>query len=127
MHSSYLHLLTISTYVLSCLLVYFLQRRGVYLSAKHNPSIITRRMYYVVFPTIPTLELLGTQLPGKLFSPSYICKNCPTTFYCIFQSVWVPMTTTQNIRVYFLSFKKHFFIMVPTLNSFKKFFIQSVF
>ena len=71
-HSSYLHLLTISTYVLSCLLVYFLQRRGVYLSAKHNPSIITRRMYYVVFPTIPTLELLGTQLPGKLFSPSDI-------------------------------------------------------
>ena len=24
-------------------------------------------------------------------------KNCPTTFYCIFQLVWVPMTTTQNI------------------------------
>ena len=30
-------------------------------------------------------------------------KNCPTTFYCIFQLVWVPMTTTQNIRVCFLS------------------------
>ena len=25
-------------------------------------------------------------------------KNYPTTFYCIFQLVWVPMTTTQNIR-----------------------------
>ena len=30
-------------------------------------------------------------------------KNCPTTFYYIFQLVWVPMTTTQNIRVCFLS------------------------
>ena len=30
-------------------------------------------------------------------------KNCPTTFYCIFRLVWVPMTTTQNIRVCFLS------------------------
>ena len=30
-------------------------------------------------------------------------KNCPTTFYCIFNLVWVPMTTTQNIRVCFLS------------------------
>ena len=36
-------------------------------------------------------------------------KNCPTTFYCIFQLVWVPKTTTQNIRVCFLSSKKHFF------------------
>jgi hypothetical protein len=32
-------------------------------------------MYYVVFPTIPTLELLGTQLPVKLFSQSYIFKK----------------------------------------------------
>ena len=32
-------------------------------------------MYYVVFPTIPTLELLGTQLPGKLFSTTYISKK----------------------------------------------------
>ena len=23
-------------------------------------------------------------------------KNCPTTFYCIFQLVWVPMSTSQN-------------------------------
>ena len=30
-------------------------------------------------------------------------KNCPTTFYYIFQLVWVRMTTTQNIRVWFLS------------------------
>ena len=30
-------------------------------------------------------------------------KNCPTTFYCIFQLVQVPMTTTQNIRLCFLS------------------------
>ena len=30
-------------------------------------------------------------------------KNCPTSFYCIFRVVWVPMTTTQNIRVCFLS------------------------
>ena len=41
-------------------------------------------------------------------------KNCPTTFYCIFQLVWVPMTTTQNIRVCFLSSWKHFFHKVPT-------------
>ena len=26
-------------------------------------------------------------------------KNCPTTFHCIFQLVWVSMTSTQNIRV----------------------------
>ena len=26
-------------------------------------------------------------------------KNCPITFYCIFHLVWVPVTTTQNIRV----------------------------
>ena len=25
-------------------------------------------------------------------------KNNPSTFYCIFHSVWVPMTPTQNIR-----------------------------
>ena len=31
-------------------------------------------------------------------------KNCPTTFYCIFQLVWVPMTTAQNIRVCFRTF-----------------------
>ena len=43
------------------------------------------------------------QLPGRLFSPSDKSKNCPTTFYCIFQLVWVPMTTTQHIRVCFLS------------------------
>ena len=36
-------------------------------------------------------------------------KNCPTTFYCIFQLVWVPMTTTQNIRVCFLSSKNTLF------------------
>ena len=30
-------------------------------------------------------------------------KNCPTTFYCIFQLLWVPMSTTQSIRVCFLS------------------------
>ena len=36
-------------------------------------------------------------------------KNCPTTFYCIFQLMWVPMTTTQNIRVYFRSFYKTLF------------------
>ena len=34
-------------------------------------------------------------------------KNCPTTFYCIFQLTWVPMTTTQNIRVCFLSSSGH--------------------
>ena len=44
------------------------------------------------------------QLPGRLFSPSDIlAKNCPTTFYCIFQLVWVPKTTMQNIRVCVLS------------------------
>ena len=36
-------------------------------------------------------------------------KNCPTTFYCIFQFVWVPMTTAQNIRVCLLSSRKNFF------------------
>ena len=45
-------------------------------------------------------------------------KNCPTTFYYIFQLVWVSMTTTQSIRMCFLSSRKHFFIRVPPLNSF---------
>ena len=40
-------------------------------------------------------------------------KNCPTTFYCIFQLVWVPMSTTQSIRVCFLSSRKHFFHKGP--------------
>ena len=44
-----------------------------------------------------------TQLPGRLFSPSDICKNCPTTFYCIFQLVRVPMSTMQSIGLCFLS------------------------
>ena len=44
-------------------------------------------------------------------------KNCPTTFYCIFQLVWVPMTTTHNIRVCFLSSNNTlFFISVPPLD-----------
>ena len=52
-------------------------------------------------------------------------KNCPTTFYCIFKLVWVPMTTTRNIRVCFLRSRKHFFHKIPTpfekenLNEFK--------
>ena len=47
-------------------------------------------------------DTYNTQFPGRLFSPSDV-KNCPTTFYCIFLLLWVPMTTTQNIRVCFLS------------------------
>ena len=27
-------------------------------------------------------------------------KNCPTTFFCIFQLVWVPMTTTPFKKLY---------------------------
>ena len=42
-------------------------------------------------------------------------KKCPTTFYCIFHLVWVPMTTTKNIRVCFLSSLDTFFIRVPPL------------
>ena len=36
-------------------------------------------------------------------------KKCPITFYCIFQLVWVPMTTSQNIRVCFRTFYKTLF------------------
>ena len=43
------------------------------------------------------------QFPVRLFSPSDIRKNCPTTFYCIFQLIWVLMTTT-HIRMCFRSF-----------------------
>jgi hypothetical protein len=43
-------------------------------------------------------------------------KNCPTTFYSIFQLVWVPMTTTQNISVCVsLAPENTFFIRVPSL------------
>ena len=41
-------------------------------------------------------------------------KNCPITFCCIFQLVWVPMTTPQNIRVCFPSF--YLFIRFPPLD-----------
>ena len=52
-------------------------------------------------------------------------KNCPTTFYYIFHLVWVPMTTTQNIRVCFLCSKSTlFFIRVAPLNSFRFSFVQ---
>ena len=43
------------------------------------------------------------QLPGRYLAQVIYAKNCPTTFYCIFKLVWAPMTTTQNIRVCFLS------------------------
>ena len=36
-------------------------------------------------------------------------KKCPTTFYCIFQLVWVPTTTSQNIRLCFRTFYKTLF------------------
>ena len=39
-------------------------------------------------------------------------KNCLTTYYwlyCIIQLVWVPMTTTQNIRVCFRTLYKTLF------------------
>ena len=49
-------------------------------------------------------------------APVMNTKNCPTTFYCIFQLVRVPMTTMQNIRVCFLSSNNtFFFIRVPPL------------
>ena len=42
-----------------------------------------------------------------------LAKNYPTTFYCIFQLVWVPMTTMQNIRVCFWGFYKTLFYKGP--------------
>ena len=47
---------------------------------------------------LPTHSSLVDYLAQVIYA-----KNCPTTFYCIFQLVWVLMTTTQNIRVCFLS------------------------
>ena len=32
-----------------------------------------------------------TQLPGIILAQVIYAKNCPTTFYCIFQLVWVPI------------------------------------
>ena len=60
---------------------------------------------------VPFLVLLGIFYQIRLLHSSLVdylaqvinLKICPTTFYCIFQLVWVPMTTTQNIRVCFLS------------------------
>ena len=60
---------------------------------------------------------VAAQLPGVdyLAQVNY-SNNCPTTFYCIFQLVWVPMTTIQNIKMYLLSSRKHFFFLrVPPL------------
>ena len=50
---------------------------------------------------LPMVITVHSSLVDYLAQLTY-AKNCPTTFYCIFQLVWVPMTTTQNIR---LSFK----------------------
>ena len=52
--------------------------------------------------TVQQLLVLHSSLVDYLAQVIY-AKNCPTTFYCIFQLVWVPMTTAQNIRVCFLS------------------------
>ena len=52
-------------------------------------------------------QIVGLSLEDYLAQVIY-AKNCPTTFYCIFQLVWVPMTTTQNIRVASLAPGKHF-------------------
>ena len=40
-------------------------------------------------------------------------KNCPATFYCIFELIWAPMTTKQNISVCFWSFYKTLFSWGP--------------
>ena len=40
-------------------------------------------------------------------------KNCPTFLYCISHLLWVPMTTTQNIRVCFRTLYKTFFQKGP--------------
>jgi hypothetical protein len=59
--------------------------------------------------SISCLVATTIQLPGRPFSPSDISKNCPTTFYCIFQLVCV--------RGCFRTFYKTlFFIRVPPLN-----------
>ena len=70
----------------------------------HFDSIVD----FGIISTAPNSYLLRifnpscTQVPGRLFSPSDICKKTVPPL-CIFQLVWVPMTSTQNIRVCFLS------------------------
>ena len=56
-------------------------------------------------------------MAAKWFNSARVinAKNCPTTFYCIFQLVWVPMTTTKNIRVCSIATITHFFHKGPPL------------
>ena len=80
---------------------------------------VFRRLIEVKRQILPEINLQG-QLFGTLHSSlvDYLAqvikaKNCPTNFYCIFQLVWVPMTTTQNIRVFSGASIKHFFHKGP--------------
>ena len=52
--------------------------------------------------SLSTTSSMHSSLVDYLAQVIY-AKNCPTIFYCIFQLVRVPMTTTQYIRVCFLS------------------------
>ena len=73
--------------------------QGALIIPNNGPMIDWRRLE----------KMLDANDPGKHSSlVDYLAqvtyaKNCPTTFYCIFQLVWVPMTTMQNIKVCFLS------------------------
>ena len=71
---------------------------GLFLAGNHH-----RNLFLFILPL-----LFHSSLVDYLAQVIY-AKNCPTTFYCIFQLIWVPMTTMQNIRVCFLSSQKTLF------------------
>ena len=96
-----------------------------WLSRIWNPQHGAECRYQLKIHAATPTAIYISQLPGRLFSPSDNSKKkLSTNFYCIFQLVWVPMTITQNIRVFFWGFYKTLFYKGPPLNSFKIFFMQ---
>ena len=60
------------------------------------------------------------QFPVRLFSPSDIRKNCPTTFYCIFQLIWVLTESTKQMEQTLRAKVKIFFKSENLKNAFNK-------
>ena len=69
-------------------------------SNSQNTIIFDQKSTYLFYPSLDKLTTRVTihrSLVDYLAQVIY-AKNCPATLFCIFQLVWVPMTTMQNIR-----------------------------
>ena len=97
---------------LTCLITRIYWSFPMNLRITTNSSQCQLKLPKEIFCNLPSIDLPSFTVHSSLVD--YLAqvknaKNCPTTFYCIFQVVRVPMTTTQNIRVCFLSSDKTLF------------------